>query len=79
MQRVFRSSLVAKRVLQCHPAARQRVAAYYVKPKQKASASGQAWLALGGVTAGIACMGVYFLGTAVLTLLACNLCNGLFI
>lgn len=39
-----------------------KVANYYVKPKQKRGPSGQAWLALAGVTTALAGTGVYFLG-----------------
>lgn len=41
---------------------RQRVANYYVKPKEKKGPSGQAWALLAGVTTSIAGISIYALG-----------------
>lgn len=40
----------------------QRVAQYYVKPKEKRGPSGQAWLALAGVSTALLGTGIYVLG-----------------
>lgn len=41
---------------------RQRVANYYVKPKEKKGPSGQAWALLAAVTTSIAGISIYALG-----------------
>ncbi len=40
----------------------QRVAQYYVKPKERRGPSGQAWLSLAGVSTALLGTGVYLLG-----------------